>query len=86
LFLFLGLSMTTPPPIAAEIPCAPTTSTVLDEQLLTDADLARLLRVTPRTIQRHAATGRLPRPIRIGSSNRWLPSQIRALLAGEIVA
>jgi predicted DNA-binding transcriptional regulator AlpA len=50
------------------------------EPLLTVADLERLLRVHRRTIARMCKRGELPRPLKIGGSNRWKLSQIEEAL------
>ena len=46
------------------------------EPLLTVEDLERLLRVDRRTVARLCKRGLLPRPIKIGGSNRWKPEDI----------
>ena len=53
-----------------------------DGPLLIDArDLARLLTVSPATIWRMRAAGRLPAPIRLtGSTLRWRRSEVLAWL------
>jgi hypothetical protein len=50
------------------------------EPLLTSDDLRRLFRVTSRTIARWYASGRLPRPVKVGGGNRWRADQIRRLV------
>ena len=47
------------------------------EPLLTSDDLERLFRVTAKTIARWCASGRLPRPVKVGGTNRWKASSIR---------
>ena len=65
-------------------PCQPTTSPALAasiEPLLTKADVAKILRVNPRTIDRMRSAGRLPKPdLILKRSGRWKPSTIRALI------
>jgi excisionase family DNA binding protein len=46
------------------------------EPLLTLSDLARLLRVSTRTVYRLVERGRFPRPLKVGGQNRWMPEDI----------
>lgn len=46
--------------------------------LLTIDQVAELLNVSRRTVQRLAATGKLPNAIRIGSSVRWRCDVVQA--------
>jgi predicted DNA-binding transcriptional regulator AlpA len=46
------------------------------EPLLTVDDLETLLRVDRRTISRLCKGGQLPRPLKLGGSNRWRPEDI----------
>ena len=46
-------------------------------RLLTVVDLARWLRVSPRTVWRLEAAGKLPPCVRLGRSKRWTDSAIR---------
>ena len=39
--------------------------------LISAADLARMLRVSSRTVARLSASGALPKPVRLGRSVRW---------------
>ncbi|MBN1510745.1 MAG: hypothetical protein JXB13_01910 [Phycisphaerae bacterium] len=39
--------------------------------LLSKAEVARLLGFTPRFVDKLVATGRLPRPLKIGRASRW---------------
>jgi len=50
------------------------------EPLLTVTDLERILRVDKRTIARLCKRGQLPRPLKIGGSNRWKAEAIAAAL------
>ncbi len=50
------------------------------EPLLTVTDLARLLRVHPRTVTRLCARGRLPPPLKVGGGNRWRVQDIERVL------
>jgi len=45
-------------------------------QLLTIDDVAERLNIHKNTVRRQAAIGALPRPIKIGNSIRWRPSDI----------
>jgi len=53
-----------------------------DEQLMTPAEVARLLNVTIKTISTWTEKGRFPKPIKIGppgnGSVRWRPSDVAA--------
>jgi len=46
----------------------PTTGTLL----ISTSDLARELQVSAKTITRMDQSGKLPRPVRIGRSKRWV--------------
>lgn len=50
------------------------------EPLLTMSDLERMLRVDKRTIARLIKRGQLPRPLKLGGSNRWKTADIAAAL------
>jgi predicted DNA-binding transcriptional regulator AlpA len=52
------------------------------EPLLTVTDLERILRVDKRTIARLCKRGQLPRPLKIGGSNRWKAEALTAALEG----
>ena len=46
-------------------------------QLLTVDEIARLLKVSNRTIWRMRSSGQLPEPVRIGGGVRWRQSEIK---------
>ena len=49
------------------------------EPLLSNSDLARVLNLAQRTIDRLKTSGKLPRPdLHIGKMPRWRPATIRA--------
>ena len=50
----------------------------MSSELLNVKDLARLLRMSVRTVWRLRSAGRLPKPVRIGKSVRWSPETIEA--------
>ena len=50
---------------------------LLGEFLLTDTDVARMLRVTTDTIKNLHRTGQL-KAVKVGKHNRWLPSVVQA--------
>jgi predicted DNA-binding transcriptional regulator AlpA len=50
------------------------------EPLMTINDVAKLLKVVPRTIARLWERGQLPRPLKLGGSNRWRPQDIAAAI------
>lgn len=49
-------------------------------ELWTRRELAEHLKVSQKTIQRMVLAGTLPKPVKIGRQNRWIPSGIRAYL------
>ena len=50
------------------------------EPLLTVEDLERLLRVNRRTVARLCQRGQLPKPLKLGGSNRWRAEEIAQAL------
>ncbi len=48
------------------------------ERLLTANEVGRMLSLSKRTIFRHNSSGKIPAPVRIGSSVRWIESEIHA--------
>jgi excisionase family DNA binding protein len=48
--------------------------------LLTTDDVIKLLKVNRRTISRLIKRGTIPRPLKVGGSNRWKPEEIIAAL------
>jgi predicted DNA-binding transcriptional regulator AlpA len=53
---------------------------ILLEPLLTIADLERILRVSRRTVSRLCKNGKLPRPLKVGGSQRWRARDIAQVL------
>lgn len=53
------------------------------EELLTVDDVAKILRVSTRTVRRRWNKGEFPAPMRIGRLVRWHPDQIRDYLAKQ---
>lgn len=51
--------------------------TAPDCEMLTAADVARMLAIGERSVWRKSQDGRLPPPIKIGGSTRWTKSSIR---------
>jgi hypothetical protein len=51
------------------------------QELLTERDVARLLKVSVGTIRRRRLLRQPPHPVRIGGSVRYTPNSIAALLA-----
>ncbi|MEX0701311.1 MAG: helix-turn-helix domain-containing protein [Planctomycetales bacterium] len=49
--------------------------------LLTAPEVARLLRLSDRTVRRLDSAGRLPRGLRIGGSKRWRRDELLAWIA-----
>jgi excisionase family DNA binding protein len=54
---------------------------VTNPVLLTVADLAKLLNTSQRSIYRFHASGKLPRPLRLGQQPRWVRAEIEAWIA-----
>lgn len=52
-----------------------------DDPLLTPAEVARLFRVSPKTVTRWAQSGRLPALRTLGGHRRFRASHVRQLLA-----
>jgi predicted DNA-binding transcriptional regulator AlpA len=50
------------------------------EPLLKVGDLERVLRVDRRTVARLVKLGQLPRPIKVGGSNRWRLQDIKEVI------
>ena len=48
--------------------------------LLTVKDLAQRLSLAERTVWRHADSGKIPRPVKIGASVRWKRTEIEKWL------
>ncbi len=57
-----------------------TETQVMQEKLISAKTLANTLSTSVRTVWRLRSSGRLPKPVRIGSSVRWLESEISAWL------
>jgi prophage regulatory protein len=51
---------------------------MIENQLLTVEDLAKLLHVSVRTVWRLRRNASLPRPVKIGGGVRWRISDVRA--------
>jgi excisionase family DNA binding protein len=57
--------------------------TIQEFKMLTKDELASLLSISIRTLQRKLDLGEVPAPLRIGKSVRWVRSQIEEwILAG----
>jgi prophage regulatory protein len=50
----------------------------IENQLMTVEDLAKLLRVSVRTVWRLRRNASVPRPVKIGGGVRWRISDVRA--------
>jgi predicted DNA-binding transcriptional regulator AlpA len=53
------------------------------KQYVTLKQLAQIFGVSERHLYRQKAAGRLPKPVRIGRSNRWEPEECRDLFTGK---
>lgn len=51
------------------------------ETLWNVRDVAARLRLSTRSIYKLAASGRLPRPVKVGGATRWRESDLAAFLA-----
>lgn len=49
--------------------------------LITAAELARLLKISTRTLWRLQSAGRLPAPVRFGGTVRWRQDEVRNWIA-----
>ena len=67
-------------PEASPLP-GPTLLKATERLLICAPELARLLGVSQRQVAAHAASGRLPRPVRLGRATRWRVEEIREWLA-----
>jgi excisionase family DNA binding protein len=56
----------------------------MNEPLLTPAEVAVLFRVDPKTVTRWARAGKLTSRKTPGGHRRYLESEVRALLSGEV--
>jgi excisionase family DNA binding protein len=56
-------------------------STIQNDRLLKLDDVAAKLGISPRAVQRMAANGAIPRPIKLGRSVRWQERQLDAFIA-----
>ena len=54
------------------------------ESMLTTKEVAELFQVSPRHIQNQVKSGVLPKPIALGRSVRFRPSDIRRILNGDV--
>ena len=52
----------------------------LNRQLLTAKDLAQKLSISLRQVHRLNSTGKIPPPIQIGGSVRWIENEITAFI------
>ena len=55
------------------------------ERLINAKDLAKILALSSRGIHRLNSAGKIPRPIKIGGSIRWVASEISAWLKSGAV-
>jgi predicted DNA-binding transcriptional regulator AlpA len=68
------------------IKCQSSASNVSLEPLLIIDDLERLLRVHRRTISRLCKDGKIPRPFKLGGTNRWRARDIANVLDQSMVS
>jgi predicted DNA-binding transcriptional regulator AlpA len=62
---------------AQQKPTPPQNGRAEERELLTAADVARMLAIGERSVWRKAQDGRLPPPIKVGGSTRWAKTSIR---------
>jgi predicted DNA-binding transcriptional regulator AlpA len=48
--------------------------------LLSDRDVAIALRLSRASVWRHAASGKIPKPLKIGGAARWVSAEIEAVV------
>lgn len=56
------------------------------EQLWTAADLGRWANISTGTVRNLRSAGKLPEPLKIAGSVRWVPSEVRAFFAAQRAA
>lgn len=49
---------------------------MIEEMFLTVGEVANLLKVSIRQVHRLSKSGAIPKPLKIGSSSRWLLTQL----------
>ena len=63
------------------LPCSSpepqTIATAVTHELLTDREVAAMLGIGVRSVWRKAQDGRLPPPVKVGGSTRWVKSTMR---------
>ena len=52
--------------------------------LLKDREVAEMLSIAVSTVWDHSKTGVIPEPIKLGSSKRWVRSEIEKILEQQI--
>jgi predicted DNA-binding transcriptional regulator AlpA len=56
-------------------------------QLLNRKDVCRMFgNINPATLYRHIRSGRLPKPVKVGGSSRWLLAECEAALQSMVEA
>lgn len=53
-------------------------------EYLTKAELAQLLRVTPRTVTNYQRRADFPKPLRVGKRNLWARATLIAYVQGQV--
>lgn len=72
-----------PPHAADTIPVAGNTVLIDPLQMLTPAEVAKLLRLSPRKVRAMKSAGQLPRPLRFGRSVRWRRADLEKWIAAK---
>jgi excisionase family DNA binding protein len=62
--------------MSARAPAKTSASAPIDRLVYDTAELGQLLRLSARTVRRHAAAGKIPRAVRIGGSKRFRAAEI----------
>ena len=52
-----------------------------DDTLITADDLAKMLKLSERTLWRLLSGGKIPEPVRIGGSTRWRLAEVQEWIA-----
>jgi predicted DNA-binding transcriptional regulator AlpA len=52
----------------------------VDIKLLRDREVAEMLSISVASVWRYARTGKIPDPIKVGYSTRWLEEELKAYL------
>jgi predicted DNA-binding transcriptional regulator AlpA len=78
----MAAALTTPCQLPAQ--AQPTAARCPPDQprpwLLSDRDVGAALRLSRASVWRHAASGKIPKPVKIGGATRWVSAEIEAVV------